>query len=798
VPRRLVRRGPSGGGRRGGPSRLSRLLPRAVACLIAVASAARAAPAEPPTPDTLTDAHVREAIERGKVYLVSRARPSGAFSGGSFTEGRTALAFMTLAYMGEHPNRPHMARALDYLLSRDADADFDDRQGYAVPMRAMGLSYVYRKLLGERRDRVADQVRRDLARLQEGQTEQGGWRYRLQADADYDFSVTQWPILAFRDAHRAGLTPADLRTHLLKARGLYLKHQQTSGGWYYQDKKEPPSGSMTAAGLASLYIIADFLEPGMGCPCMTNGRSPHRLTPTARAIDAALDWVAEHFSAEKNPGAEKIGKNETRYWLYCVERVGIAAGYKYFGRHNWYREGAAALVADQRTNGSWNRTIEDTCFALLFLYKGRAPVLVNKLQFDGIWNAHPRDAANLTHYIETAKEQMFHWQIVDTGAPLAEWHDAPLLYITAEGQPDLTDDQARRLRRFTDTGGTILVEASCGNPVVRQWFETLARKTWPEWDLQDLGPDHPVWEASNRLETRPEIRGIHDGVRTAVFYSPDDVSCAWQTRDLARKRYLFDWGINLYTYATDRSPLRAKLAQRAPAAHDDRFTRTVTAGPTKRLVVARLRHTGNWAVGANYGGLARLAEAVRDRTGMLLEMPDPCDPPVNTGGTRAADLDPATVAYLAAPGPYTLNADEREALARYLAAGGFLVVEAVTGSRDAVHATYQLAKTLGWTLTRLPDTHPLVSGMMDGAEGYNLARNVTFRRAVRTREPDRDRAEFWGLFAGDRLVGLLSPYDIAFSLTGYEAFDCRGYAPRDAAAVATNLALYLSTIRTDR
>jgi hypothetical protein len=52
-----------------------------------------------------------------------------------------------------------------------------------------------------------------------------------------------------------------------------------------------------------------------------------------------------------------------------------------------------------------------------------------------------------------------------------------------------------------------------------------------------------------------------------------------------------------------------------------------------------------------------------------------------------------------------------------------------------------------------------------------------------------------GIYAGDRMVGLYSPRDVLFSLTPYEACGCRGYKTEDAAAVATNIVLYLTTLK---
>jgi len=598
------------------------LLATAAAGLLMV-GAARAGSAPPAKPEaTITDEDVRKAIERGRAFLISQAMPDGSLAKGAMKGGLSALVFMTLAYMGEHPNRAHMDSGLQYLMDLGADTGFDRRQGYAVPIRVMGFSYIYKKLLGDRRRHVALKAREDIMRMQMGQATNGGWRYELKGGGDYDFSVTQWPILAMRDAQRAGIEFPDPTGHLEKALSLYLRMQQDSGGWYYQGNKETPSGSMTAAGLASLFIIADFLEPGSGCPCQ-RGASPRTTTKTERAMDAALEWLGEHFDVTTNPRAFKVGKGQVLYWLYCVERVGIAAGYKYFGKHNWYKEGAAEVIKKQYKDGSWG-SLQNTCFALLFLYKGRAPVLFNKLKFDGadgqpgVWNAHRRDIANLTHFVEQRKEQMFHWQIVELNAPLEELHDAPILYITAESEPGwLGDDERARakrqkLRDFTDTGGTILFEASCGNPAIRRWFLRFAAEVWPEAKVRQQGPewkmvklprDHGVWDAFQKLKARPEMFGIHDGVRTSVFYSPDDISCPWQTKAFTQKLYLFDWGINLYTYATDEAPLRAKLAGREPP-KSDRFTGPVKAGPQKTLHIVRVKHDGNWEAGANYRGFA--------------------------------------------------------------------------------------------------------------------------------------------------------------------------------------------------
>ena len=742
----------------------------------------------------VTDEKVRAAIEKAREYLINQQKPDGSWGADA---GESALVFMTLAYMGQHPNREVMAKGLDHLIRQDPDTNFGGHQGYGVPIRIMGLSYIHNKLLGVKKALVRQQMMTDLLRLKVGQSPNGGWRYGLNA-TDFDFSVTQWPILAMREASLV-TPPIEIpKGPLRKAKDLYYSKQNEDGGWSYQGG--PPSyGSMSAAGLASVYIIADILDLASGCPCR-GGQSRRTTSEADKRIDLALKWLSKNFTANKNPRSD----GWHLYWLYCVERVGISAGYKYFGEHNWYKEGAEVLLKQQAPTGNWGG-LPDTCFATLFLFKGRAPILFNKLKFDGIWNPHRRDLANLTHFIERKKEQQFHWQIVELRSPLEELHDAPVLYISAESIPQwtdekgkkrdgFTDEENKKLRAFTDTGGTILLEASCGNPKVRRWFPQFAKEVWPEWKPLKITPrTHQVYEAGNLVKRDVGLQGIDDGIRTVLFLANDDISCPWQMKRYTSKGYLFDFGMNLHTYATDGAPLRAKLAGRAPE-KSDKYTGPVTAGGRTTLRIARVKHGGNWEVGANYAGFKRLAEHVKEKAEVTLEVEEANEPPVTAKGVAPADLKGYDVAYLTGSRPFTLTPDEQAALKACVADGGFLWLEAAGGSNAFHESVKQLADALGWELKLLLETHGLMTGRMDGAQGYNLTSGVKFRRALRAAKLGRRYADFYGLYEGGRMIGLYSPLDVLFSLTPYEAWECKGYQPEHAEAVATNIVLYLTTL----
>jgi len=730
----------------------------------------------------LTDRQVVEAIEKGQDWLIRQQKPNGSWPEqkrhGTLC-GHTEIAMFTLVYTGVHPNRPAISKGLDVLLNRPLNFT------YAVSMRCMAYAYIQRKLSGQKRDLVRQAMKADAMWLCQAQGSHGGWNYTPLGGGGgrFDFSNTQMAILALREAALAGAEIPSIVWR--RAQELYFQQQQKNGGWGYTLKDKGTRGSMTAAGLASIFITMDNLNLASGCPCR-GGRSASMGGEFDRRVDAALGWLEKNFTPTKNPQHPR--NRHQYYWLYSVERVGIAAGYKYFGKHNWFKE-AATLLVKQQKGGHWTGhtgPIPETCFAVLFLHKGRAPILFNKLEFDGVWNAHRRDIANLTAYFRKMKEQLLQWQIVSLRAPVEELHDAPVLYITAESIPNFSDAHKKKLRAFTDTGGTILFEASCGNQQVRKWARTFFKETWPEWDLKPLGPEHGSYEDPYALTRRPEIFGLHDGMRTFLFYAMDDISCPWQSKAFAGRDYLFKWGINLHAYATDHSPLRAKLAARF-GEEKDRYPAKVSAGAKRSLKIVRIRYDGpGWLTNRNYGCWDRVKAFVQKKAGLSLT--------VNEKGAAPKGLGDADVAYLTGPGEVPLAEDQRQALKAYLAGGGFLWAEAAGGSTAFAGAMNKLAVELGLTLKRIPQTEPMLTGRFKGgAKGYSLIAGVEFKRSLRVARLGQPHAELMGLYDGDKLVGVLSPFDILFSTTGYEAYGCRGYKAQDAKAVAANILLYLTT-----
>jgi len=743
----------------------------------------------------VTDEAVCRAIQKGTEFLTRSQLPDGTWlerlaNPGPQTFGISEFCMLTLVYTGVHPNQEAVSKGLESIIKRDVNST------YTVCARLMLLAAVQGKLAAENREAMRRAMNRDAQWLVRTQSPTGGWGYsgsggRNSSDVYQDNSNTQMAILALREAAQAG---AEIpKETWQRAQDYYARAQKPDGSWNYNRTDTPGGaaalpgyGSMTAAGLASVFITAEYLEAAGACPCR-GAVSGRPRVDVDRRMDSALAWLEKNFRVDLNPGREQVPTGFYHFWYYSFERVGSTTGYKYFGEHDWFREAAATLLKTQLADGSWDSgygKLITTCLSTLFLYKGRGPVLFNKLQFDGQWNNHRRDIANLTQYFSRTKEQPCHWQIVNLHRPGDELHEAPVLYLVTENAPKMTAEDAQKLRRFTDTGGTVLMEASCGNPMARKWILDFIKQTWPEWPLQKLAPDHSVFEEPYKLATRPELWGVNDGLRTAVFYAPDDISCQWHSKALAKKTYLFQWGINLVNYATDSAPLRAKLEPAAPPA-DPRYARDLVAGPKKTVRVARLRHGGDWAVGANYGGFARLAELVKARAGVTLETAE-----AGVGPSELAGFD---VVYVTASRALALTAEESAALQSFVGRGGLLWFEGAGGSIEFEDSLKQVAEQAGWKLQRLPKDDGLMTGRMDPATGYDVSREVEFRRSLRIVRSLRNYADLIGVYAGDKLIGVLSPLDVMFSINPYEACMLRGYRPPDATAIATNIVLLATT-----
>lgn len=767
--------------------------------IVTVATIVRACLAQdPPAPvdsgSDLNKSEVRQAIDRGVAYLKGKQRPGGDWRE-SFSVlpegGTTALCTLALLNSGAAADDPAIISALQKLRT------YERESVYVVALQTMVFCRATPKKDGLR---IKENVRWLEGCQLTGGPNKGGWRYGRNR-GNGDPSNTQFALLALHEAERVGIKANDQTWRL--AHNYWLKLQQPNGGWSYSSSPPSPSGSMTCAGIASLAITSGRVGGGDADVVDGQVRCCTRKSDN-EAMENGIRWLERNFSVERNPGARMWHF----YYVYALERVGRMTARRFIGDHDWYREGVDFLLRVQiRHPGFWkgsgmaeNDPQIATSMALLFLAKGRRPVVAAKLRFglSDDWNNHRNDLANLTFHTEQRWERDLTWQVVDSrGSTVEDLLQAPVLYLSGSKAPSLTPVQKRRLRDYLDRGGFLFAEACCDGTGFDQGFRRLMEDIFPEpeYRLKVLPPEHPIWRAEERVDPdhlKP-LLGIDYGCRTSVVYCPADLSCYWELSRAGREmeyapavRNEIDaalaMGVNVLTYATGREP-RYKDEVRTPLEErggDDPLDRTT-------IRVAKLRHPGSCnAAPAALNNLLRVAEKA---LGASLSAPREPVP------ISKQTLERYHLVFMHGRNAFRFTDAEREALREYLKNGGMLMADSVCASRAFTNSFREEMRQIlpEQKLTRIAADDALLTSHYGG---YDI-RKVTRRdpsggedgQPLETRER-RVPPELEAITLGERYAVIFSPYDLSCALERGHAIECRGYIGEDAARIGVNIILY--------
>lgn len=732
---------------------------------------------------------VRLAIERGVQYLRRAQTPNGRWNDiDAQPGGVTALCALALLNCGVSPDDPQMVKSLNYLRL------LPPSRTYATSLQTMVLCLAHPE-----RHRLL--IQRNVAWLESiqetGGNGKGGWSY---PGATPDNSNSQFALLALYEADRVGISASDRCWRL--AQNYWLDGQNGDGSWGYRVQEPGGTGSMTCAGLASALILSQKLSPADAR--IVDGRLVCcGQQEQNSAVDRGLDWLGRRFTVKGNPG----GNAWLLYYLYALERVGRMSAQRTIGGHDWYREGCEHLLGNQDPLGGFWKGVGGqesvpqigTSLALLFLAKGRRPVLLAKLEHgrSDDWNPHRHDVANLTSYVESRWKRDLSWQVIDVAAATADdLLEAPLLFLHGREPLELSDEQCRRLREYIDRGGFLLAESCCQGDAFDQGFRQLIKRVFPEpqYELRLLPPEHPVWRAEEPIDPQKvPLWGLEAGCRTSVMYCPTDVSCYWELAgagpgESVPPRFRADIitansiGINVLAYATNRE-VKYKLELLPdggrPGENKPEAFRRAT------LELARLRHGGGWDSAP--GALVSLQNALIRQLGMRID----------TDKHDLAITDPALFQYhlvlFHGRNDFRLSEAERVQLKTYLERGGTVLADAICASEPFARAFRREMAELfpDQPLERIPVSDPLFSSQFNGFDV----------RQVRHREPEKggDKLaaqvvegppELEGLKLGRRYAVVFSPLDLSCALENHESLECRGYVREDAARLAINVVLY--------
>lgn len=716
-----------------------------------------------------------------------------------FEHGQTMAALLGLAYSGVEVSDKRFQKALDTALAAEVS------KNYVLGLRVLALAKVYDRLSTTRQQTARTVITKDVTALAANQNNRGLWYYEKH-DRNTDMGSTAMAIAAL--AESASVMTVKDGSLWKQSLASLMEAQREDGRWNYTQMGggmmgDMDFGSTTANGVAGLLALRTVVLHGGGCPCR-DGKSSAAADTAFQAIERGLAQISKDDAEGMGggagmPGAGGQGGNVRRAvrqaeWAFFWARSGSLNGNRLLGDAPWYARMASTVVNRQQDDGGWGETVA-TGLSLAALSIGREPPLVTKVRLAGAsWNTHPDDVAGLVSYVSAQRKEPLRWQAADLESKLADLHESPILYLCIEAAPNLNDEQRKRLREFTDTGGTVVIEPSCGDKAASDWAAKLCTDLWPEWPAAAVSGDHPLMTADQKLGgRRPNVRGLDDGLRLCVLVSEQDLSCLWAQNDPRGNREPLRFGQNLYAYAMDRAILRGKWQTPPPA--DTRYSsQTLKRGTRDRIAVARIKHSGDWAVGRNYKAWDLLNQGPLGKAGLTVSERDP----VVVGQPVPGDVD---LLYLTGRQSCGLDAAGAEWLKKNLGGGTFLLVEAALGDARFNESVRAVLKTVGLEIKPLPADAPPLTGAIFDATGYKLdqVRYSTSLDAERKRKeipalgntawPEGQQVVLYGLYAGPRLVGLYSPFDVVFSQTGYHAFGNLGYSAEDARAVATNVLL---------
>ena len=727
----------------------------------------------------VTSEQVERAIRDGIRFLKSQQRADGSWPEieEKANTGTTSLVALALMTAGEKADSPPIRAALEHLRNFGPN---QLRNTYAISLQTMVFAAA-----DPDKDRL--RILANVEWLQAAQIKLGDrtlwpgtWTYSETKFQPGDNSNTQYALLGLNAASEVGITVNPEVWHL--SRAYFEGTQNRDGGWAYTPRIKESTGSMTCAGISSLIITGakryqglEFLRDETIHECGKGGFDPNLLR--------GIDWLANHFGVGQNLGHGQIWKY---YYLYALERAGRLSGVRFFGRDDWYRAGAEELVHDQNPlSGFWRGANQEndivaTSFALLFLAKGRAPVLINKLRHLPVndWNNDPNDIRNIVGQISRDWKTLLTWQMVDANrASVQDLLQAPILFFNGHHAPEFDGEARAKLRDYIEQGGFLFAEACCGDKEFDRGFRKLIAEIFPEDDfrLRPLMPEHPIWRARHLLS--PEVHplwGIEHGCRTVLIYSPTDLSCYWNQMEHSPANTAvirsIKVGQNIIDYATGKEMPADKLVVR------EVHNLKMDAPKRGALKIAKLKHAGDWNIAPQ--AIPNLMDALRK-------------PPFSFDVVLAQrDLFPSDpnllyypLIYIHGRGTISFPKEDLEALRRHLDTGT-IFADSACGS-DAFDASFRR-----FVAELVPDSRleliPQKDELYTTKVGFDLADSQYTKAAG----GGKGLPQLEGVKINGHWAIIYSKFDIGCALERHSGIDCKGYTYESAVRIAANVVIY--------
>ncbi len=694
--------------------------------------------------------------------------------GGQFT-GPTALAVLALLNTGESPQDPRIKDAVDFLLKTPT------KGVYALGIRCQMWAML------PQTPAIREALKRDAGFLFGSIKTTGPGRGMYDytpnpTGKSYSHSRSQYAVLGMWAADQAGGDVPDSYWKMVEE--AWRRNQDLSGGWTYAnpaDTKWQPTPGMTTVGVASLFITQEYLHAPEGITCRGNDSND--------AIDRGIKWLGDNMG--KFATDQPYARDFVYPTLYAYERVGAASGYRYFGGIDWYEKGADWAIKRQAADGSWSSAtpdavpqLADTCFAMLFLAKGRAPIAISKLHYNGIngkegkWDQRSRDVPNMIKWVGRTIERDLAFQVLDENASLADLLEAPLLYISGNEKLALPDVEKIKIKAYIEGGGILIANADCGGEEFTASIKALGKEMFPYTEFSELPEDDLIYTTyypRSKWKSKPSVLTLNNGARNLIVLFPQaDPGKAWQLQDSKSKVELFELAADLFLYSVDQQNLRNR---------GDRFyvPEDPSINVTKSIPVVRLKYPGAWD--PEPGGWRRLSNTLVQRKATTV--------PVTVAELGKNELGTAKIAHLTGTYEYKFTDAQCDELKKFITAGGTLIIDCAGGNSSFVTSVEEML-TKAFPKDKpeiLPPDHALYLA------GGGPVDPVTYRSfAIKNGVGKMNVPRLQGITINGRLAVIYSREDLSVGLVGQSVAGITGYSPATATNLMTRILTYNSTV----
>jgi len=184
-------------------------------------------------------------------------------------------------------------------------------------------------------------------------------------------------------------------------------------------------------------------------------------------------------------------------------------------------------------------------FSIAFLHVAaqnqEVKIALLKYNGGGDWYANPTSLSNLIAYCNTNLKTNINPEpaTIEIGTP--ELFNYPFAHITGHGNIIFSESEANNLRIYLEGGGFLHVDDNYG---IDEFFRREIKKVFPEKELVELPPNHPIFHQKYKFnEGLPKIHehdnkppqafGIFIGERMVCLYTHEaDLGDGWEDADV--------------------------------------------------------------------------------------------------------------------------------------------------------------------------------------------------------------------------------------------------------------------------